>query len=76
MELYVMDDAVRIAHLRSFDPGRGAFDPVRREPVQDRERNPRGTRHINKTRQDHMPVDRRERVAEAKRQAGLRRAGA
>ncbi len=71
---------------RCYDPGRNDFfcdtdrngvplpiPPVSREPVRDRETNPRGVRHIDKTRQDHMPVSVRPRVQEAKRLHELRR---
>jgi hypothetical protein len=69
-----------------MDPGRGPFcdtdkngnplplPPNRVEPLQTQD-NPRGVRHINKTRQDHMPKDQRPRVKEAQRQAELRRQG-
>jgi hypothetical protein len=71
---------------RVMDPGRGAFcdidkndnpvnlPPHRVEPLQTAA-NPRGARHIDKTRQDHMPKDSRPRVKEAQRQAELRRQG-
>ncbi len=39
---------------RSFDPERGAFAPPPHPPLLNRETNPRGTRHVNETAQDHM----------------------
>lgn len=59
------------------DPGRGMFcavdkagnamnlPPVQREPVVNRETNPRGVRHIAKTEQDFLPVAKRPRVKPA-----------
>lgn len=56
---------------RAFDVTRGAFDPVERDPVMNRETNPRGVRHIAKTEQDRLPVSERPRVqAWRQRQAG------
>lgn len=70
---------------RVMDPGRGAFcattkagaplclPPTKREPKQDREKNPRGVRHPFKTEQDHMPVAKRPRVQAAiKRREAMR----
>lgn len=56
-----------VAHAQAFDPGRGAFDPVLKEPVVDRETNPRGVRHIAKTEQDDLPKDKRQRYKDAER---------
>ncbi|MDQ2894776.1 MAG: hypothetical protein M3Y09_03910 [Actinomycetota bacterium] len=39
---------------RSFDPERGQFAPPHHPPLLNRETNPRGTRHIAETAQDHM----------------------
>lgn len=47
-----------LARTDLFDPARGAFDPVLREP-------PNGVMHQDKTRQDRMPVDKRPRVLAA-----------
>jgi hypothetical protein len=74
-----------ITFARTYDPGRGHFcdtdrngtplplPPVMRDPPRDRETNPKGTRHIDKTRQDHLPVAKRERVQRAAEQHQKRR---
>jgi hypothetical protein len=64
-----------MADYRELDVSRGAFEPTPREPIMDREKNPRGTRHILKTAQDNMPVAQRPRVKEWNRQLELRRQG-
>lgn len=51
---------------RDVDLARGPFEPSGAHilPPKD-ENNPKGTRHIDKTRQDAMPVSKRPRVIEA-----------
>lgn len=49
---------------RDIDSARGPFAPVERPPLIDATTNPRGTRHIEKTVQDRLPVERRRRVSE------------
>lgn len=62
----------KVALFREVDPGRGPFWPTEKPPIQERETNPKGTRHIDKTRQDAMPRDKRPRViAWAERQAEM-----
>jgi len=39
---------------RSFDPERGGFAPPPHPPLLNRKTNPRGTRHVDETVQDHM----------------------
>jgi hypothetical protein len=68
-----MNEAQRklaIENSRTFDISRGSFEPVEKEPARSAE-NPKGTRHIDKTYQDHQPVGDRQRVkdAEARRKA-------
>lgn len=70
-----LSESAAIIHARSYDPGRGPFDPRRLDPLVDREKNPRGVRHLNKTAQDNQPAKERERVREASRQSTLRRQG-
>lgn len=50
---------------RSFDPERGAFAPPNHPPLRDPETNPRGTRHIDETAQDHMAATDRPRYRAA-----------
>lgn len=50
--------------FRSFDPARGAFDPVERHPARS-DANPKAVRRVDKTRQDRLPVAERARVREA-----------
>lgn len=52
---------------RLVDPGRGSFIPQRLEPIKHREENPKGTRHVLKTDQDHQHRDRRPRVQDWQR---------
>lgn len=53
-------------NFRAMDPARGAFDPQLREPITTAV-NPRGTRHVDKTKQDSLPKEKRSRVAEAQK---------
>lgn len=70
-------DEITLARLR--DPGRGdfcaatksgiplPFPPTRREPIANRETNPRGVRHPYKTLQDSLDVEKRPRVHAARK---------
>lgn len=64
---------------RTLDPGRGPFcattksghplpfPPAKREPIANRETNPRGVRHPNKTLQDSLALAQRPRVIAAQK---------
>lgn len=65
-----MSQLVHAELYREIDPARGPFEPSGAHIIPLKtEKNPKATRHIDKTRQDAMPVAERPRVIEAQSRA-------